>query len=90
VRIDVLQYSFEGPYSKIWVLGDSAPFCAAREGEFRPRRWADSSSLWMRAPRPDNPGIEVKETWVSNSDHQYRQDPLKADRHCSLTERGFA
>jgi hypothetical protein len=86
----LLQHSFGGPFSKIWVLGDSAPFCAAREGEFRPRRWVDSSSLWMRAPRPDRPGIEVKGTWVLNSDHQYREDPLKADRHCSLSERGFA
>jgi hypothetical protein len=28
-KIDVSQYSFEGSHSKIWVLGDSAPFCAA-------------------------------------------------------------
>jgi hypothetical protein len=92
-KIDVLQYSFAGPHSKIWVLGDSAPFCAAREGEFRPRRWIDRSpapSLWLRAPRPDMPGIEVKGTWVSNSDQAYREDPLKTDRDSWLTESGVA
>lgn len=92
-KIDVLRYSFAGPHSKIWVLGDSAPFRTAREGEFRPRRWADRSpapSPWLRAPRPDMPGIEVKGTWVSSSDQQYQEDPLKADRHCSMSERGFA
>jgi hypothetical protein len=30
----VLERSFVGPYSKIWVLGDRAPFLAAQEKEY--------------------------------------------------------
>jgi len=35
----LLQHSFGGPFSKVWVLGDGGPFCAAPTDEFKPRRW---------------------------------------------------
>jgi hypothetical protein len=92
-QLPASRWSFEGPESKAWVLGDSAPFIAAREGEFSPRRWVDRSlapSPWLRAPRPDKPGIEVKGSWVSNLDGKYRTDPDKADRHYTMHERGHA
>jgi len=86
-----LQHSFEGPHSKIWVFGDGGPFCDAPRDQFAPKRWATESpaSLALRAPLPDSPAIEVKGTWVSQSDQQYRQDEMKADRHCTLSRTGF-
>jgi hypothetical protein len=92
-QLPASRWSFEGPESKAWVLGDSAPFAAGRDGEFSPRRWIDRSSApspWLRAPYPDKPGIEVKGTWVSNIDQKYMTDPDKADRHYTMHERGHA
>jgi hypothetical protein len=90
----VSRWSFQGPDTKIWVLGDSAPFIAAPDGEFSPTRLMDRSLLarspWFRAPRPDKAGIEVKGTGVSNTDQKYRTDPDKADRHYTMSERGHA
>src|SRR5205814_8045501 len=37
------RWSFGGPESKVWVLGDNAHFVAARDGEFSPRRWTERS-----------------------------------------------
>jgi hypothetical protein len=92
-QVPASRWSFDGPESKAWVLGDSAPFIDAREGEFSPKRWVDrylAPSPWLRAPRPDKPGIEVKGSWVSNLDGKYRTDPDKADRHYTMHERGHA
>ncbi|UGY20365.1 hypothetical protein WDM22_34370 [Bradyrhizobium septentrionale] len=41
----LLERSFVGPFSKIWVLGDGAPFLAAPENEFMPRRWLNATQL---------------------------------------------
>ena len=40
------RWSFEGPESKAWVLGDNAPFIAAREGEFSPSRLLKNSTYF--------------------------------------------
>jgi hypothetical protein len=89
---DSVKHSIEGPWSKIWVYGDSKPFADSRDGEFCPRRWADRAdgSIWLRAPLPVLPAIDVKGTWISDVDGHYQQDPDKADRDDCLWERGFA
>jgi hypothetical protein len=82
----------EGPESKAWVLGDSGPFAVERDGEFRPRRWIERAgfSIWLRAPYPAKPELEVKGTWLSNHGREYKVDPDKADRHLTMYERGHA
>jgi hypothetical protein len=87
-----LQHSFEGPYSKIWVLCDGGPFCGAPKDEFKPRSWFERNpaSMGLRAPFPDLPGIEIKGSWMNNSDHHYQEDTTwKGDRHRRLAETGF-
>ena len=87
----VVERSLLGPQSKIWVYGDNRPFAVAPEGEFTPRRWAHRrDSVWLRAPLPDHPAIDLKGTWLADKDQSYRIDPLKADRGKDLHERGFA
>jgi hypothetical protein len=91
-RIADSRRSFDGPDSKAWVLADSEPFEAECDGEFRPRRWIERSgpSIWLRAPCPEKAGVELKGSWISNSDRQYRSDPDKMDRHFTIHERGHA
>lgn len=89
----VLERSFVGPYSKIWVLGDGTPFRAAPDGEFMPTRWVanNPASLGLRAPLPDPPTIEIKGSWITNANHEYREDMVwKADRHSRLSKSGYA
>jgi hypothetical protein len=89
---DCVKRSIEGPWSKVWVYGDSGPFADSPDGEFRPRRWAERAdqSIWLRAPLPAFSAIDVKGTWISDVDGHYEQDPDKADRADCLWERGFA
>jgi len=89
---DSVKRSIEGPWSKIWVQGDSKPFTDAPDGEFCPRRWAEcaNQSIWLRAPLPAVPAIDIKGTWISDLVGHYEQDPDKADRDDCLWERGFA
>ena len=84
--------SWTGPWSKIWVTGDAEPFKQAPTGEFRPRRWAarTAASVWLAAPLPDAPSIDVKGTWIGESDRRYRLDPDKADRDVEVHEKGGA
>jgi hypothetical protein len=74
--------SFGGPWSKVWIHEDTEAFQNAHDGEFLPRRWAPlaSKSVWIRAPLPKFPALDVKGTWLSLGDQAYRQDPYKADR----------
>jgi len=85
-------WSFRGPWSKIWVTGDHAPFAAAPIGEFQPRRWIQRSpaSVWLRAPLPAEPAIDVIGSWISDDHGKHMQDPDKADRDCCLYDKGFA
>lgn len=77
----VMERSIMGPYSKIWVYGDSKPFLDAPQGEFAPRRWAERThTVWLRAPLPQHAAIDLKGTWLSDNDRSYQVDPLKADR----------
>jgi len=87
-----VKLSIEGPWSKVWVHGDSKPFADAPDGQFRPRRWANRAegSIWLRAPLPASPAVEIKGTWISDIDGGYKQDPDKADRDDCMSERGFA
>lgn len=87
-----LKHSLAGPWSKIWVFGDSGPFKDAADGDFLPRRWADRAarSVWIRAPLPADPALDVKGTWVSSLDHLYKQDPCKADRDHQIWLAGHA
>ncbi len=88
-----LERSFAGPFSKIWVLGDGAPFLAAPENEFMPRRWVENNSvsIGLRAPLPDPPTIEVKGSWITNASNEYREDVVwKGDRHSRLARSGYA
>jgi hypothetical protein len=87
-----IKFSLEGPWSKVWVHGDSAPFCDAPEDDFLPRRWARfaNQSVWIRAPLPAASAIEIKGTWVSDLDGHYKLDPVKLDRDKDICERGFA
>jgi len=82
--------SWAGPWSKIWVTGDSEPFKKAPAGEFQPRRWAARLSVWLSAPRPDAPCVDVKGTWLSASDKGFALDPDKADRDEVLHKTGGA
>lgn len=87
-----LQRSFEGPYSKVWVLCDGGPFQAAPEGEFMPKRWVEKNpaSIALHAPLPNLPAIEIKGSWMTGVDHEYREDDVwKGDRHQRLSETGF-
>jgi hypothetical protein len=88
----VLERSFVGPYSKIWVLGDGASFRVEPENEFMPKRWVENNlvSLGLRAPLPDPPTVEVKGSWITNTNHEYREDAdWKGDRHSRLSKFGF-
>lgn len=88
-----LERSFVGPFSKIWVLGDRAPFLAAPENEFMPRRWVENNpvSIGLRAPLPSSPAIEVKGSWITNDGNEYREDVVwKGDRHSRLARSGYA
>ncbi|MGB8304940.1 MAG: hypothetical protein WCE36_13820, partial [Pseudolabrys sp.] len=72
-----------GPHSKVWVYGDqSAAFVDAPKGEFAPRQWAQhqTCSVFLRAPLPEHPAIDLKGTWLSDSDRSYQLDLNKADR----------
>lgn len=86
------RWSLCGPWSKIWVYGDSAPFMEAPAGEFQPRRWIQESpaSVWLRAPLPAEPAIDIKGTWISDPGGRHKLDPDKADRDCCLHDKGFA
>lgn len=76
-----LRHSLAGPWSKVWVFGDSDPFADAADGEFLPRRWVGRApTIWIRAPQPDDPALDVKGTWVFSQDGTYKQDPDKKDR----------
>jgi hypothetical protein len=89
---DSVKRSIRGPWSKVWVHGDSEPFTDALDGEFCPRRWAEraNQSIWLRAPLPMLPAIDIKGSWISDLDGHYEQDPDKADRDDCIWERGFA
>lgn len=90
----LLERSFVGPFSKIWVLGDGASFLAAPANEFMPKRWIDHNpvSLGLRAPLPIQPTVEVKGSWLADDpNHEYREDRVwKGDRHCRLSKSGYA
>jgi hypothetical protein len=83
-------HSLVGPWSKIWAMGDAAYFHDAPDDEFRPCQWARLISVWLKAPCPRAPSIEVKGTWVSNSKRMFVLDPSKADRDRQLHEKGGA
>jgi hypothetical protein len=88
---DVVERSIRGPYSKIWVYGDSAPFKAASKGEFLPRRWSHREhSVWLTAPRPEWPAIDLKGTWLDDKERNPRLDLSKKDRDQVLHETGGA
>ena len=87
----VVERSIMGPDSKIGVNGDAEPFRDAPKGEFSPRRWAHRAhTIWLRAPLPQHPGIELKGTWLDEKDQSYRLDPTKSDRHKVYHECGGA
>ena len=50
----VMERSIMGPYSKIWVYGDSKPFLDAPQGEFAPRRWQNGPTPFGYAHRCRN------------------------------------
>lgn len=82
--------SLIGPWSKIWPTGDKAYFDEARKGEFQPRRWTGRISVWLRAPCPDAPSIDVIGTWVGAADRRFKLDLSKKKRDLDLYERGGA
>lgn len=88
----IVERSLMGPHSKVWVYGDkSEAFVDAPEGEFAPRRWGHRShSVFLRAPLPQRPAIDLKGTWLTDEDRSYQPDPDKADRHEMLHETGGA
>jgi hypothetical protein len=88
----IVERSIAGPWSKLWVSGDSVPFKEAPDGEFRPRRWHELGIpiVWLKAPLPREPAIEIKGTWMSNSNDGYVIDPMKADRDQQVNIRGGA
>ena len=87
----VIERSILGLHSKVWVHGDADPFHYAPEGEFAPRRWAHRAhTVWLRAPRPKYPAIELKGTWLDDKDRSHRPDPSKSNRDQDLHESGGA
>lgn len=72
---------------------DGALFTAAIAAGWllRPRKWVENSpgSIGLSAPLPDQAGIDLKGSWVSDADSDYRQDPCKQDRDKWLSDRGF-
>ena len=90
-RWEIVERSIRGPYSKLWVYGDSAPFKEAPKGEFLPRRWAPRAhTVWLTAPRPQRPAIDLKGTWLDDNDRSHKLDLTKADRDQVLHEGGGA
>jgi hypothetical protein len=90
--IPSLHRSFDGPYSKLWVHCDGEPFRAAPAGEFKPKLWLKNNpvSLGLRAPLPTIPTIEIKGSWITDVEMEYREDvTYKGDRHCRLAKFGF-
>jgi hypothetical protein len=87
----VVEQSIRGPYSKVGVHGDSGPFDEAPQGEFLPHQWAHRGhTIWMRAPRPKQPAIELKGAWLDDKDRSPRLDPCKEDRDQVYHECGGA
>jgi hypothetical protein len=86
-----VEHSLSGPWSKIWMGSDGVPFQDAAEGEFRPRRWTSRKTIWLRAPLPLDPSIDLKGTWVGDDDGHYYQDTQwKRDRDETVSEIGGA
>ena len=88
----IVERSLMGPYSKVWVYGEQGePFVSAPEGEFAPRGWAHlTRSVFLRAPLPQRPAIDLKGTWLADTDRSYQVDCSKADRDKVLHETGGA
>jgi hypothetical protein len=86
----LVRRSLLGPWSKVWVFDDETAFGEAPEHDFRPRRWSKRASIWLRAPLPLHPGLDLKGTWMSDHDNSYRQDPSKANRDQSVHEKAGA
>lgn len=88
----IVECSLIGPHSKVWVYGDkSEAFVDAPEGEFAPRQWAHQThSVFLRAPPPQRPAIDLKGTWLVDKDRSYQLDPDKAKRDEVLHKTGGA
>jgi len=86
----IVERSLMGEHSKVWPYGDkSEAFVDAPRGEFAPRRWADRDhSVFLRAPLPQRPALDLKGTWLADEDRSCQADPTKADRHETLHETG--
>lgn len=86
-----VERSLMGTYSKVWVNGDSKPFLDAPEGEFAPRQWAyRTHTVWLKAPLPQQPAIDLKGTWLADKDQSHQLDDWKANRDEVLHESGGA
>lgn len=87
----IVERSILGWYSKVWVHGDGDPFLDAPEGEFAPRRWAHRAhTVWLRAPRPRYPAIDLIGTWLDDKDRSPRLNRSKINRDQDLHENGGA
>src|SRR5689334_236195 len=81
---EVVEKAVHGPHSKLWINGDGDPFVGAPEREFSPRRWAQraSNSVWLKAPLPSAPAIDLKGTWLCDRTRAVKEDvEYKGDRH---------
>jgi hypothetical protein len=91
---EITKRSISGPYSKVSVHDDFILFPEAPRGEFMPRRWAlraaHVDTVWLTAPQPARPAIDLKGTWLDDNDRSYRLDELKEDRDQIYHESGGA
>jgi hypothetical protein len=87
----VVEQSIRGLHSKVGVHGDGRPFNEAPQGEFLPRQWAHRDhTVWLRAPRPKQPAIELIGTWLDDKDQSPQPDPCKENRDQVYHECGGA
>jgi hypothetical protein len=78
-----VEKSLQGSWTKIWVHGDRKPICGVDPNEFRPARWARDYPyvIWVRAPLPDAPALDLIGSWVEDETGSIRQDIVwKGDR----------